>query len=142
MLHPYNASMKDFDSWNVKKKNIDKNQLFQHPKTGEIWWCRVGINVGSEIYGKGIDYVRPVLIINDEGDEGFIGVPLTSKIKNRKYACIIMEDDGTLATALVYQIKSFDKRRLVENHSTLSSEYFNRVLDIIRVLIGKNLTTL
>ncbi len=133
--------MKDFDSWNIKKKLINKHKSLQHPKIGEIWWCRVGLNIGGEIYGKSIDYVRPVLVINCEGDENFIGVPLTSKIKNRKYACVIMEDDGTLATALVYQIKSFDKRRLVEKHSTLSNEYFNKVLEIIRILIGKNLTT-
>ncbi len=84
--------MKDFDSWNIKKKLINKHKSLQHPKIGEIGWCRVGLNIGSEIYGKGIDYVRPVLVINCEGDENFIGVPLTSKIKNRKYACVIMED--------------------------------------------------
>jgi mRNA interferase MazF len=41
-----------------------------------------GINVGCEIYGKGSNYVRPVLVINDDGEDNFIGVPLTSKIQN------------------------------------------------------------
>ncbi len=53
---------KDFDKWNKQKIHIDKLDHFQHPKVGEIWWCRVGLNIGTEIYGKGNEYTRPVLV--------------------------------------------------------------------------------
>jgi hypothetical protein len=51
---------KDFDGWGQRKKKIDSFVRFQHPKEKEIWWCRVGLNIGTEVYGKGKDYMRPV----------------------------------------------------------------------------------
>ena len=41
---------KDFDKWNIEKKNLDerlinKNSFF-YPR--EVWWCSIGINVGVE----------------------------------------------------------------------------------------------
>lgn len=119
--------MKDFNHWNKKKIQIDGFVEFQHPKEGEVWWCSIGVNIGSEVYGKGADYTRPVLVINAEGSESFIGIPLTSNIKSRKYACIIKTDDGVLHTALIYQIRSFDKRRLTERKHILSKEEYSKV---------------
>jgi mRNA interferase MazF len=94
--------MKDFNDWNKKKIKIDANQDFNHPKEKEIWWCSIGMNVGSEVFGKGHDYTRPVLVINAEGSESFIGIPLTSNIKNKKYSCIIKTDDGVLHLSLIH----------------------------------------
>ena len=126
--------MKDFDDWNKKKIKIDANQDFNHPKEKEIWWCSIGMNVGSEVFGKGHDYTRPVLVINAEGSESFIGIPLTSNIKNKKYSCIIKTDDGVLHTALLYQIRSFDKRRLTERKYVLSNEEYVKIEEYFRKL--------
>ncbi len=126
----------DFDTWNKKKKEISASLIYKHPKAQEIWHCRVGINVGCEIYGKGSNYVRPVLVINDDGEDNFIGVPLTSKIKNTKYSRVIREEGGKLATALTYQIRSFDKRRLIEKHSTLSDAEFDLVCQTVKRLVN------
>jgi len=129
--------MKNFHDWNIKKIKIDKNETFNHPREKEIWWCSIGINIGSEVYGKGADYTRPVLVINAEGSESFIGIPLTSNIRSRKYSCIIKTDDEVLHTALIYQIRSFDKRRLTERKYLLSNQeyfkiqkYFNKLYKI------------
>lgn len=119
--------MKDFHDWNKKKIKIDENRTFNHPKEKEIWWCSVGVNIGCEVYGKGLDYTRPVLVINAEGSESFIGIPLTSNIKNKKYSCIIKTDDDVLHTVLVYQIRSFDKRRLMERKYALSNEEYSKI---------------
>lgn len=119
--------MKNFNDWNKKKIKIDGNKTYNHPQEKEIWWCSIGVNVGSEVYGKGMDYTRPVLVINNEGSESFIGIPITSKVKNRKYSCIIKTDDEKLHSVLVYQIRSFDKRRLTEKKYTLSDEEYRKV---------------
>ncbi|HWC57657.1 MAG TPA: type II toxin-antitoxin system PemK/MazF family toxin [Candidatus Paceibacterota bacterium] len=119
--------MKDFNDWNKKKIRIDGNKTFNHPREKEIWWCSIGVNVGSEVFGKGHDYTRPVLVINAEGSEIFIGIPLTSNIKNRKYSCIIKTDDDVLHTALVYQVRSFDKRRLTERKYVLSDREYTKI---------------
>jgi len=44
---------KNFDSWNEPKKllhtSVKSNRLFHE---GDIWWCSVGLNIGSEQDGK------------------------------------------------------------------------------------------
>ena len=132
--------MKNFDEWNLKKKEIDNMDSFLHPKTREVWWCSIGVNVGKEIYGKGTDYRRPVLIVNSEDSENFIGIPLSSKLKNRKYSRIIRTEDGVLHSALIYQIRVFDKRRLISLKTTLSSNEFVEVQKMFDSIV-QNKTT-
>ena len=65
--------MKDFYAWNEKKICLDQSKKYRHPREQEIWWCSIGLNVGTEIYGKGEDFARPVLIINSKlGNLGLI----------------------------------------------------------------------
>ncbi len=116
--------MKDFDSWNKEKKRIDQFKKYPHPKIGEIWYVRVGMNVGSEIYGKGTEYVRPVLVLNADDSESFIGAPITSKLKRRRYSEIIKTQDEKLHSVLMYQIKLFDKRRLIRRRYILDMDQY------------------
>ena len=41
---------------------LEKKIVYPSFKEGELWWCSIGINVGVEIFGKGPDAVRPVVI--------------------------------------------------------------------------------
>ena len=54
---------KSFDRWNSIKKTTDAAQedarLFY--REGEIWWVRLGKNVGYELDGKSREFTRPVL---------------------------------------------------------------------------------
>jgi len=120
--------MKDFNNWNEKKIKIDSNETYKHPREREIWWCSIGVNVGTEIFGKGDDFARPVLIINASVGEGFIGVPLTSKIKNGEYFCIIKVKENKLSTALVHQVRNFDKRRLRKRIGCISRDEYKNVI--------------
>ncbi len=56
----------------------DKKVLF---KEGEIWWCSIGMNVGTEIFGKGRRFTRPVLVFKKFGSYSFLGIPITSQEK-------------------------------------------------------------
>ena len=126
--------MKDFDGWNFKKKKIDSFKNFQHPKEKEIWWCRVGINVGTEIYGKGQEYTRPVLVINSDSPESCIVIPITSKVKGNKYSHVIKTDDGLFHTAVLFQIRHVDKRRFKEKIYILSDDEYFKVREIFNTL--------
>ena len=55
--------MKDFDNWNIKKKNIhaQKSGPFCHSR--EVWRCSLGVNVGDEQDGTGECFDRPVVVI-------------------------------------------------------------------------------
>ena len=70
---------KDFKGWIVIKEGIHNKKVVRSINEGDIWWCKIGENVGNEICGKGKDFLRPVLIVNKLCKYNFIGVPLTSK---------------------------------------------------------------
>ena len=128
------SSMNNYDAWNEIKKKINNRKKYSHPREREIWWCSVGLNIGSEVYGKGDYYTRPVLVVNAEGAESFIGIPLTSKIKKKKYGCVIETDDGFLHTVQTYQTRSFDKKRLLKRMYVLHQDEYMKILEYIKKL--------
>ena len=72
---------KDFDKWNIQKKDLEDKENNVLYKTGDIWWCSVGLNVAEESCGKGDTYRRPVLILRKLSKNSFIGLPLSTKVK-------------------------------------------------------------
>jgi mRNA interferase MazF len=106
---------------------IDALKNFQHPKVKEVWWARLGMNIGREVYGKGRDYTRPVLVINSEGSEMCIIVPLTSKLRKNKYTEVVTTEDGKKHCAMLYQTRAIDKRRLREHVYTLNDAEYSKV---------------
>ena len=72
--------MKDFDGWNIQKKDIE-NRIPIYVSERDIWFCSMGINIGSEQDGKHELFERPVLVIKKVSLNTFIGLPLTSNKK-------------------------------------------------------------
>lgn len=70
----------NYDEWNEVKKNTNKSKE-KAVKLGKVYWVRLGLNIGSEVYGKGKNYVRPVLVLKIVYKNSFIGVPLSTKAK-------------------------------------------------------------
>jgi mRNA-degrading endonuclease toxin of MazEF toxin-antitoxin module len=101
------------------------NVLF---KEGEIWWCKVGMNVGAEIYGKGENFIRPILIFKKFDENIFLGIPLTSKQKLGNWYVLISYDNKE-GRVILGQIKSMDKKRLVKRIGTLDADVFKKVKD-------------
>ena len=77
--------MKDFDSWNIQKKVINTSSRSPTFKEREIWWCRLGVNIGHEQDGKGMQAYRPILVLKKFNRQIFWGVPLTTQIKDNQY---------------------------------------------------------
>jgi mRNA interferase MazF len=71
----------EYDSWNTVKKNIANNHKQVFCKTRDIWWCSVGMNIGTEIYGKNEMFERPILVLKVYNKETVLGLPLSTKIK-------------------------------------------------------------
>jgi mRNA interferase MazF len=57
------AYIKDFDGWTVKKKEINAAFVPVYVHEREVWFCLLGVNVGSEQDGKHELYERPVLVL-------------------------------------------------------------------------------
>jgi mRNA interferase MazF len=126
--------MKNFNNWNKKKIKLDGLKKYLHPKEKEVWWCSIGVNIGTEIYGKGNDFTRPILIINAENSESVIGIPLSSKLKNSNFSKIIKTINGKLHAALVGQIRIFDKRRLLTKITEIEEKEYLELQKIFEKL--------
>lgn len=128
---------KDFDRWNDKKKQADSEieggALFMYER--EVWWCALGVNIGSEIDGKNENFERPVLIVKIISRNGFFGVPLTSKEKGHRYEVAVRHDKGT-SFANVSQLRFLSKKRTLRKIGTVSEDDFGKVLEGCQGLFG------
>ena len=68
---------KDFDRWNKLKKTINSSdeaeRVYFHE--GDIWWVRLGVNVGFEIDGKHTQFARPVIVLRNTTSTRFSRFP-------------------------------------------------------------------
>src|SRR6266498_257441 len=76
---------KDFNGWHRLKIALDSVKQPPTFQEREIWWCSIGINVGYEMYGKGHIFTRPVLVLRKYSRFTFLGVPLSSRMKDSPY---------------------------------------------------------
>jgi mRNA interferase MazF len=72
---------KQFDTWNNTKKLIEDETRTINIREGEIRWVSFGVNVGSEIDGKGVSFTRPALVVHVIGSRLALVVPLSTKLK-------------------------------------------------------------
>lgn len=127
--------MKDFDSWNDKKKKIETSSVSKFYNTREIWWCSLGINVGYEQDGMGKDYQRPVLILKGISKNTCIVIPLTTSDNEHSLRFPIGMVGGKNASALLSQIKVIDTKRLVNKVGYLEKEVFDEIRKAVRDFI-------
>lgn len=122
--------MKDFDIWNIKKKNIEnKGRLLV--KKGDVFWCNLGLNIGTEYDGKNSDFSRPVLIIKKFSNETILILPLTTQIKNKDWY-YKLNIKGKKAVAILNQLRVVDVKRLRGKRLVAISE--NTISDILEKL--------
>jgi len=120
----YHTDMqKDFDGWNEIKKRADteKPRLYT---VREIWWCRFGVNIGTEQDGRGDNFLRPVVILRGFGSDACLVAPLTTSVREHPLRVSVGMIDGHPARANLSQIRVVDTRRLVEKVGFLEKEIF------------------
>lgn len=103
-----------YDQWNAVKKGLELEDKVAFFKQGQLWWLSVGYNIGTEVYGKGSRFTRPVLVLKKISGRQFLGVPLTSKTKEvSSWYCTFLHN-GKEMTAMLYQARVFDKKRFLK----------------------------
>jgi len=126
--------MKNFDSWNVKKKELnEKKPNFYRAR--DIRWCSLGVNIGFEQDGTSESYRRPVLIIKGFSLNVCLIVPLTTSTKNNPYHISVGTIEEREAFAILSQIKLIDTKRLHDRLAILDTEKFETIRKAIRDLI-------
>lgn len=95
-------------------------------KECEIWWCSIGLNIGEEEFGKGPTFQRPVLIFKKFTANSFLGLPLTSSLKEGSWY-VFSEVVGQKGSIMLNQARIFDRRRLKRRISEMNSADFEMV---------------
>jgi mRNA interferase MazF len=131
---------KDFDMWNIEKKKIDKNYRHLEFREKEIWWCSFGVNVGEEVYGKGINFRRPVIILRKLSKNSAIVVPTTTKHHNGSWYFEFISN-YKLRWAMMNQIKFISGNRLYVKESEMKLSDFVILKKSIAYLLGLHMVT-
>ncbi|MEK7062928.1 MAG: type II toxin-antitoxin system PemK/MazF family toxin [Patescibacteria group bacterium] len=126
---------KDFDRWNKKKQIIHHENESKLYHARELWWCSLGVNVGSEQDGTGDNYDRPVLIITGLSKQTCMVVPLTSSPEIHKMRVPIGEVQGANASVIISQIRVVDTKRLIYKIGFLNKKNFEVVTKTVKGLL-------
>lgn len=125
---------KDFKDWHKKKEQI--NDMVEPPffHEGEIWFCHLGTNVGTEQDGSGEDFLRPILILRKFNKDALLAIPLTRKAKYTEHYFSFETQDGK-STAILSQIRLIDARRLSYIVANINKEDFSGLKEKLRALL-------
>jgi mRNA interferase MazF len=126
------AMYKDFDQWNKSKKHIHnriKTPLF-HER--EVWWCALGLNIGSEQDGKNNFFERPVIILKKFNRSMAWVVPLTKTHKDSIFHVSITSHDSS---AILSQLRIVSSQRLLRKAGYSTKEEFHTLKNKLLFLV-------
>jgi len=134
---------KEFDAWNLQKKNLGdpEKKAYAHPR--EVWWCALGVNVGAEVDGKNENFERPVLVLRVYNKETMLVLPITSKEKldDFHHKIRIQAKNRNSVTGEEYvksvwikltQARVISNNRLLRKVDVVQQEEFDKVVEAFR----------
>ena len=113
--------IKDFENWSKIKRELDKQENKQYLREGEIRWASIGVNVGSEIDGKGPSFTRPVLVLAVVGPYLALVVPFSSQNKTHS-GYIPFDYKGKRDYACIHQIRVISQKRIFDRIAKISDK--------------------
>ncbi len=132
--------MENFNQWNEVKKNTQLNKRKLGIKPREIFWAKIGQNIGSEEYGKNENFARPVIIIRKLTSDLFVGVPLTSTIKTNDYFHSFEYENKqnglTQNSAMILQLKTFSIKRLMNKAGVININDFDKIVEKLQNIVS------
>lgn len=115
-----------FDVWNSLKKDISKSFRNDFFYEREIWWCSLGMNIGSEQNGKNARFERPVLIVKKYSKDIALVLPLTTSIKKGDYYVPLDTFDNSCV--IISQARTVSSKRFLRKIATISVKDYLKVL--------------
>jgi mRNA-degrading endonuclease toxin of MazEF toxin-antitoxin module len=136
---------KDFVNWiNIKSKLDESHHKPPLVENGNIWWCRTGKNIGTEISGKGSEFARPVIIHTKVSKHSLIVIPATTKIlrsddsERDPKLYVKFKHSWVEMLACLNQIQTIDYRRLKNKIGYLDDSDFDKISQKLIELLQKN----
>jgi mRNA interferase MazF len=110
---------------NIKKATDAADEAARlYFREGEVWWVRLGKNIGYEANGKSREFTRPVIILKKYNQYSFLALPLTTVPKPNRHRLPIGVVDGSQASATLSQLRNIDSKRLVKKIVHLDADIF------------------
>lgn len=126
--------IKNFDGWNEAKKKLDVSERSPEFHEREVWWCSIGVNVGSEQHSQTEDFSRPVLVIRKFTRDMFWGVPLTTRVKPLRFRKRLILN-GVENDLLILQMRAYDRKRLIRKITFVPKPEFAGIISFIKDLL-------
>lgn len=127
--------LKKFIGWIFAKIYIDTRERVATLNQGEVYWCRLGENIGHEQNGKGEYFRRPVLVFKKFNNSIFWGIPMSTKHKESIYYVKVLLKNVN-QSALISQLRLLDSKRLDEKIGYISQTDLKRVQEAIISVIN------
>jgi mRNA interferase MazF len=113
---------KDFFGWAKVKQEIQERKRPPYFSEGQIWWCSLGSNIGTEQDGKGANFMRPVVVLSKFNESSCVVVPVTGRAREGRYYLPMGDVTGRPASAILSQLRLIDSKRLLERIDSISRE--------------------
>jgi len=126
---------KNFDSWHQLKVNLHNSQKNIRFKERDVFWASIGVNIGFEQDGKSRLCSRPVIIVKAYSKSLFLGVPLSTKIKDGSFFFEFILNEKP-SSALLVQARTFDSKRLEKRIGMINQKDFNELKVKLKELMG------
>lgn len=123
--------IKEFDKWNKQKQKIENEIRQINIRAGEIRWYSCGVNIGSEIDGKGESFTRPCIVLHVVGRMSALVVPLSSKKKDwaGRKSIYISEEEHFLC---IDQIKIVSQKRILGRVKKIPGETLLKIKSFVK----------
>lgn len=121
------------NTWNDLKYGLHSKGFKPSIKNGEVWWCSLGENIGTEINGKGEMFSRPVLIYRKLGQLQFLGIPLSTQ-EHQGTWYVNFRFKNKMQFAALNQIKVINISRLQERMGTVDKSDMRKVIEGFKAL--------
>lgn len=130
--------LEEFDEWNNIKKLVQDETKIRHFKEREIFYLKMGHNIGFEQNGKGKNFVRPVIILKKFNKSMFYGVPLSSQVKEGRFYYsfeFLRNDKRNENIALLSQMRLYSTNRLLNKIGMVSQKDFVELKEKLKELL-------
>ncbi len=115
---------KNYLKWNKIKQQLDVSPNNIYIRAGEIRWVAIGVNVGSEIDGKGASFTRPCLILHVIGGALALVVPFTSQKKANKQFYLQIKLSHFNSYLCLSQIRVVSQKRVFQRIAKIPANQF------------------
>ncbi len=124
-------------TWSTQKVEINRRADPSFFKTGQVWWCALGANIGAEEDGKNELFERPVLVLRKFNRELFFGVPLTTNARQSKFLYGVPARNGQSGQAMLTQSRVLSAKRLLRIMYEMPGFHLARINKAIYELMGE-----